>query len=232
MSRAFCFWGISMRRIVFPLILGLGGIGVLLWLGFWQLQRLAWKEALIAGIEARIHDAPTELPVFPDPATDQYLPVTVTGHIGKPMLRVLSSQQFVGSGYRIISPMQVNDRTILLDRGFVAEDGTPRILLQDVTVTGNLLWPQETDSYTPPPDLTANIWFARDVPAMAKALGTEPVMIVAREGPDDSPISPAPVDTAGIPNNHKEYAITWFSLATAWAGMTVYLLWRIRQRTI
>jgi surfeit locus 1 family protein len=40
-----------------------------------------------------------------------------------------------------------------------------------------------------------------------------------------------PVDTQGIPNNHLNYAVTWFSLAAVWAGMTLLLLWRIRQRT-
>lgn len=45
-------------------------------------------------------------------------------------------------------------------------------------------------------------------------------------------IEPRPVDTSGIVNDHLEYAITWFSLAGVWAGMTLYLLWRIRRRTI
>ena len=49
-----------------------------------------------------------------------------------------------------------------------------------VTVTGNLQWPQETDSFTPEPDLRKNIWFARDVPAMAAALDTREVLVVAR----------------------------------------------------
>jgi surfeit locus 1 family protein len=221
----------TMRRILFPLILGLGGVAILISLGIWQVQRLAWKEALLAGIEARIHDAPQPLPVSPDASTDTYMPVTVTGEVGGPMLRILSGQQFIGSGYRIISPMHTGGRTIMVDRGFVAEGDRPADAIPGtVTITGNLAWPNEADAYTPPPDLTRNIWFARDVPAMAAALGTDPVLVVVREGPPDTPITAAPVDTAGIPNNHKEYAITWFSLAVVWAGMTAYLLWRIRRR--
>ena len=54
-----------------------------------------------------------------------------------------------------------------------------------MTVRGNLLWPQDSDSYTPPPDPGTGLWFARDVPAMAAKLGTEPTLIVAREPTGD-----------------------------------------------
>jgi surfeit locus 1 family protein len=43
-------------------------------------------------------------------------------------------------------------------------------------------------------------------------------------------VTPLPVDTSGIPNDHLNYAITWFSLAALWMGMTLYLLWRIRRK--
>ena len=71
----------------------------------------------------------------------------------------------------------------------------------------------------------------RDADAIAAALRTEPTFIVARE-PTGGEIEPMPVDTSAIPNDHLQYAITWFSLAAVWLGMTVYLLWRIRQRTV
>ena len=99
-------------------------------------------------------------------------------------------------------------------------------------VTGNLHWPDEITGSTPEPDLMRNIWFARDVPAMADTLGTEPVLIIARQiDPSDGP-RPMPVGTEGIPNDHLQYAGTWFSLAMIWFVMTLYLLWRIRQKTV
>lgn len=74
------------------------------------------------------------------------------------------------------------------------------------------------------------LWFARDVPALAGALGTEPVMVVAREVAGEAQgVVPVPVDASAIPNDHRQYAITWFSLAVVWAGMTVFFLWRIRR---
>lgn len=226
-----------MRRYLFPLILGLGGIAILISLGVWQLRRLEWKEAMLAEINARIA-APTvafdSLP-GPDRATDMYLPVTVNGRTTGQELLVLSGRKGEGAGYEVIAAFETaGGRRILLDRGFISEEAkTAARRAEAMAGTGNLLWPNETDSYTPPPDAKSGLWFARDVPAMAKALGTEPVMVVLSAAQGDAQgISPTPVDTSAIPNDHREYAITWFSLAAVWAGMTVFLLWRIRQRQI
>ena len=102
----------------------------------------------------------------------------------------------------------------------------------EVDLVGNLYWPDEVDGFTPAPDRDEGIWFARDIPAMADALDTEPVLLVLREAPQtDLGVTPFPVDTGAIPNDHLSYAITWFLLAAAWLGMTLTLLWRIRQRT-
>jgi surfeit locus 1 family protein len=98
-------------------------------------------------------------------------------------------------------------------------------------VEGNLHWPEEVDGFTPAPDARTGLWFARDVPAMAEALGSEPVLIVARS-PTAPGIEPLPVDTSHIPNDHLGYAVQWFGLAAVWLGMTAYLLWRIRRRTV
>ena len=98
-------------------------------------------------------------------------------------------------------------------------------------IEGNLVWPNETDSYTPPPDAKTGLWFARDVHAMAAHLATEPVMVVLRRTDEMTPAAlPMPVDTATIPNDHLQYAITWFLLAAVWAGMTLFYLWRIRRQ--
>ena len=222
------------RRIIFPLLLGILGTAVLIGLGVWQLQRLQWKEGILAEIDARMASAPVALPAAPDPARDRFLPVTATGSITDEEIDVLVSLKGVGPGYRIISAFETDDgRRILLDRGFVRDDqkDTPRPPVYGVTITGNLHWPDEVDSFTPDADTDRNIWFARDVPAMATALGTEPVMIILRTTSEPAPaVSPLPMDSAGIPNDHLGYAIQWFGLAAVWAGMTGWLLWRIRRR--
>ncbi|NNU79729.1 SURF1 family protein [Halovulum dunhuangense] len=220
-----------MKRMILPLVFGLGGAAILVTLAVWQFQRLEWKEGLIAAIEARIGDAPVPLPESPDPARDLYLPVTVEGTTGAAELHVLTSVRPEGPGYRVIAALETAEgRRVLLDRGFVPEaakdDPRPPATL---AVTGNLAWPNETDSFTPDPNLERNIWFARDVPAMAAALGTEPVLIVQRSGQGWPRPQPVSVD---LPNNHFQYAVTWSLLAVAWLAMTGYLLYRIRRNTV
>lgn len=222
-----------MSRALFLIIIGLGGAAILVSLGIWQVQRLAWKEGVIADIDARIIGAPVDLPESPDPVEDAYLPVEVTGSFVGEARRVLVSQRSIGAGYRLITAFQAGEREVLVDRGFVTTDiGNAQAPEGDVTVTGNLQWPQETDGFTPAPDLAENIWFARDVPALAENLGTEPILVVARAvSPADLAVTPFPVDTSQIPNDHLQYAITWFSLAAIWLAMSILFLRRRRGQT-
>lgn len=222
-----------MRRILIPVIFGLAGIAVLIWLGMWQVQRLGWKQDVLAQIDARIAADPVAVPASPDPERDQYLSVQATGQLQTDMLRVLVSQKQVGAGYRLISALQMAERAVLVDRGFIKVDGTaPDAAPGDITITGNLLWPDDRNSSTPENDVTGNIWFARDIDQMAKQLGSDPLLIIARNtSPVDAGVTPLPVDSGAIPNDHLSYAITWFSLAFIWAMMTLYFLWRQRHPT-
>ncbi len=228
---------LMMRRMILPLLFGLIGAGILISLGVWQVQRLAWKEAALAQIETRISAGPVALPAAPAKDPNQYLPVTVTGTFTGEGLDVLVSRKEIGAGYRVIAVMEGDGRRLLIDRGFlkVEDRATPRpdAAAGNVTINGNLLWPDEVNSYTPAPDQKTGMWFARDVPEMARALNTEPVLVVARDSTlVDPKIDAMPVDTAGIPNDHLGYAVQWFGLAAVWLGMTGYLLWRIRRRTV
>ena len=220
--------GPLMHRFLFLLIFGLAGLGVLLSLGFWQVQRLAWKQSVLTEIETRITADSVTLPDRVTVEQDKYLPVTVTGEMEPREIHVLVSVKQVGAGYRIIQPFSTAGRTILVDRGFVpATAKQTERQSGPMQVTGNLHWPDEVDGYTPEPDIDDNIWFARDVPTLAAELGAEPVLLIARSQTDPG-ITPLPVDTAGIPNDHLQYAITWFGLALVWAAMTGYFLWRSR----
>ncbi|CAM3075355.1 surfeit locus 1 family protein [Paracoccus aminovorans] len=221
-----------MRRYLFPLIVGVLGCAILISLGLWQLRRLEWKEDMIARIQNGIEAAPVPLPPAVDP-TMKYLPVTVSGTTTGDEIDVLSGTRESGGGYQVVSGFVTDDgRRILLDRGFVDQDHKrdprPSVRLE---VAGNLHWPQEKGSATPAPNLSENIWFARDVPAMAETLGTQPILVVAAEVRGDAQgVAPIPLAVEGIPNNHLGYAVQWFMFAAVWAGMTVALIWRIRQR--
>lgn len=219
-------------RFVVPVIFGIVGCAVLLGLGVWQVQRLAWKRDMLAAIEAQIGAEPVALPAAPDARGDLYLPVHVAGRTTGDELHVLASVKEVGAVYRVITVVETDaGRRVMADLGVIATTAKdaarpPR----DIAITGNLHWPDEIDGFTPDPDRAANIWFARDVPAMANTLDSDPVLIVARAlDPQVPGVTPLPVGVSGIPNDHLQYAITWFSLAAIWAGMTAFLLWRMTR---
>lgn len=224
-----------MLRLIFPVLLGVIGAGILVGLGVWQWQRLDWKTGILAQIDAKITAAPVALPEIVSPDADKYLPVTVAGRLLGPEALVLTSVKDAGAGYRVIAAMEVSgsDRKIMVDLGFVGD--AKREFLRPttpITVTGNLHWPEEVDRFTPEPELLRHVWFAREVERMANVLGTKQVLVVARTlDPAIPEITPMPVDTASVANDHLTYAITWFSLAFVWLGMTALLVWRIRRRT-
>ncbi len=219
------------KRLVAPLLIGLAGAAILVALGLWQVQRLDWKRGILTEIETEISADPQPLPADPDPAEHRYLPVTLEGSIGPKELHVLVSQKVVGAGYRVIAPFTTEDgRRILVDRGFVPDDAKDEARrIGETALKANLHWPDERNSFTPANERERNIWFARDVAEMAEVLDTEPLLAVVRaETPAAPGIGPLPVSTSGIPNDHLQYAITWFSLAAVWLGMT--LVW-IRRRS-
>ncbi len=222
-----------MKRILLPLIFGTLGCVVLASLGKWQLDRLAWKESELAAINTKIAAEPVQLSDVEEPVGDRYTPVTVTGQTTGSELLALVSVKQVGAGYRVISAFETADsRRVLVDEGFIrsAERDALRPPVE-MQVTGNLLAPDEVDSFTPDPDLANGLVFARDVPLMAEALGTEPILIVARTVSGTDPrATPLPVTSEGIPNNHLGYAVQWFGLALVWAGMTAFYIWRITRR--
>lgn len=223
------------RKMLLPLIFGLIGTAILCSLGTWQLNRLTWKTEVLATIDAKILSEPIDIPLDINETDDQFLPVEATGIIGPEEITLLASVQKIGPGFRVVSAFALEDgRRIMLDRGFVAISAKDAIRPQiEAKITGNLHWPDEMSSSTPVPDIEAGIWFGRDIPAMAKTLKTEPILLVQRTSSEESLVTtPFPVDSAGIPNNHLEYVVTWFGLAIVWFGMTAFLLWRIRQRSV
>ncbi len=223
------------KRMILPLIFGITGCAILLWLGFWQVQRMEWKNNNLAEIEAKMTAPPIAVPANPNKEDHNRMSVQVEVFLTGDELHVLTSQKKGGPGFLVVTSGidVITKRPILIDLGYIpeAEKDSERPG-QHVRVLGNLLWPNETDGFTPDPNIEKNIWFARDIDKMSKALGTDPIMVVARDFMGN-PTGIRPIEIGhDIPNDHKEYAITWFSLALVWFGMTLYLLYRIRQKTV
>ncbi|MFW2587772.1 SURF1 family protein [Sagittula sp. SSi028] len=221
-----------MSRFLAPALIGLLGAATLAWLGTWQIQRLDWKQGILDEIETTITAAPQPLPVMIDPEAQRYMPLELSGTVGSEALYVLVSQKHIGAGWRVISAFETDDgRRVLLDRGFTPIEAKDSPLYQgNATVIGNLHWPDDRNPSTPENDADDNTWFARDLGQMAEALQTEPLLVVARQvTPPDAQITPLPVDTSSIPNDHLQYAITWYSLGVVWLLMTGVWIRRIAK---
>jgi surfeit locus 1 family protein len=221
-----------LRKIIFPLILGVSGCAVLIGLGLWQVDRLAWKQEILVEIDDRLSAAPVPLTRFVNEQSDEYSRVSVIGTPSGEELHVLVSGTEAGTGYRVISRFDTDLGPILVDQGLLALDNKDAAPLRvQMRLVGTLLWPDDQNDSTPAPDLAANIWFARNVETMSTALDTQPLMIVASQtSPADPRLTPLPVNTASIKNDHFEYAVTWFLLAIVWAIMSLYLIFRITRQ--
>ncbi len=220
------------KRMIAPILFGLVGTVILVMLGNWQIDRMIWKEDILARIDARLAAAPVPLPESPEAERDLFLAVQVQGEMVGEEIHVLSSSPATGPGYRVITAFETTDgRRILIDRGIVPEayKEAPRSP-ENGTLTGNLYWLQEDIPITPP-NYPRNIWFGRDPVALAEALDTEPLLLVLSYTSLSSGPLPAPIGN-NIPNSHLGYAVTWYGFALVWIGMTLYLLIRIKRKTV
>ncbi|HXJ01594.1 MAG TPA: SURF1 family protein [Micropepsaceae bacterium] len=226
---------IRFRPLLVPTVWFLFGFAILTGLGVWQIQRLGEKEALIASVERGMRAAPVPLAdaLRDGAANAEYHHVRVTGHFLHEQELYLFSRGPMGAvGADVITPLvQQSGETLLVDRGFVPDalrDPKTRAVAQtagDVTLTGVLRLSQAPGMFTPAANLQTRLWFVKDVPSMAAALGMNvPLVLIeadATPNPGGWPLGGR--TQVEFPNDHLQYAITWFGLALAL--LTVYLVY-------
>ena len=216
------------KKWVFFVFIAIPGLLVLLSLGVWQTKRLAWKESLLENINYNLSSEPLFLPNSVKKSEHNYKMVKVKGALEPRSIFILTPVKGSGAGFRVISPFKLVDGgKILLDRGVIKEKDKSLLKTsgQQSLVTGYLSWPNETDYFTPEPNFTRNIWFSRDLEKMANFLETQPILVVLTENRLDPSIRMQD-PTNDIPNNHLQYAITWFMMAILWFGMSVYFVYK------
>ena len=226
---------IRFRPLLAPTLWFLPGFTLLVGLGVWQIERLHEKEALIASVEAGMKAPPVPLAdaLGQGAAEAEYHHVRVTGRFRHDSELYLFSRGPMGAvGVDIVTPfVQGDGQTVLVDRGFVPDalrDKKTRADGQvpgEMTLTGVLRLSQQPGMFTPAPDRGTRLWFVKDVPSMAAALGVEvpPVLIEADATPNPGGWPLGGRTQVEFPNDHLQYAVTWFGLALAL--MAVYLLY-------
>ncbi|MGE3626430.1 MAG: SURF1 family protein [Hyphomicrobiales bacterium] len=231
------------RRLVAASGFSLVAFVILVGLGAWQMQRLHWKEDLIARMEKQAKADPVELNDalvhWGERGEAEYLRVHVQGAFLHDKELHLYDIRDGAPGWRIITPLDTDDaQIVLVDRGFVPDrlkDPAARAQGQvggEVSLTGAVRAPaSEQGQFTPDNEPAANIWYWRDLERMAEsALDPEqrtslvPFFVEMR---DPAPPGGWPRPHVAVPrlsNRHLEYALTWFGLAAVLVVMYVLFL--------
>jgi surfeit locus 1 family protein len=239
------------RGLLVPALLAALGCAILASLGTWQLERKAWKESLIDTLGRRLAAPPTAVPppsqwASLDAGNAEFRHVRFAADLepGQEALVFTSGSAFrrdvSGPGYWLFAPARLADGSrVVVNRGFVPEarrDPAARLRVTGpVEIVGVMRWPERGGLFTPAGDPAHDLWFVRDhlEIAAAKNWGVVAPFYVEQEAPIPPGGLPQPgMLTIDLPNNHLQYAITWFGLAAGLATVFMFYAraqWRERH---
>jgi len=195
-------------------------------LGVWQVQRLQWKQALIAQVHQRVHAAPV---AAPGPAawpaltreTDEYRHLRLAGQFLDQHSALVQASTVLGAGYWVLTPLRADDGSIVLvNRGFVATRSAPPAGSDRVSVTGLLRMSETGKPFMRDNNPAEQRWYTRNVQAIAAAQGLGAVAPYFLDQ-DAGAAANGPVGgltVISFKNNHLVYALTWFALSLMAAG--------------
>ena len=193
-------------------------------LGFWQLYRLSWKLDLINQIENSLKVEPIELQ---NVEKKNYLRIKTSGQIDFEKQIYLYNLNETGKpGFEVINPIKIGNEDYLINRGWISFDkkNKPEInIIDQKNIIGTLKLQSKSSSFKPKNEIEKNYWFTLDREDILKFTGRNfSKYIIYLNGNYENPRPK--VVTAKISNNHKKYAITWFSMAIS--ILLIYLYFR------
>lgn len=235
--------------VILALVSGLVALAILLMLGAWQVQRLQWKEDLLATIQARVHAVPRPLDEVLGSGSAvadlEYTPVRLEGVFVHSAERHFFATWNGASGFFVYTPLlRSGGDFVFVNRGFVPYDRKdpakrPASLVEGpVEVTGLLRAPlvEKPSSILPDNDPAKNLFYWKDIRAMAESSGLPAdasvlgVFVDADDAPNAGGLPVGGVTIVDLPNNHLQYAVTWYGLAAALAAVLGAWLWRNFRR--
>ena len=193
-------------------------------LGTWQIIRLNWKNNLIIEIENSLKNPPVELA---QSKKENFLKIKTSGSIDFGKQIYLYNLNDSGTpGFEVINPITIGDENYLINRGWIPfeKKGTEEINIFDQeNIIGTLKLQGRKNIFKPDNDLVENYWFSLNREDVLKFTGKNfSKYIIYLDGNYQFP-RPKKI-TANISNNHKKYAMTWFSLAIS--ILLLYLYFR------
>jgi surfeit locus 1 family protein len=197
---------------------------VLLSLGSWQLYRLNWKLNLLSEIENSLKNDPVE---FSKVDKKNYLRIKTSGIINfNKQIYLYNLNESGKPGFEVINPIIINNENYLINRGWIPfnKKDKPEVnLINESNIVGTLKLQHEASTFKPDNDINKNYWFTLNREDIFKYTGKKfSDYIIYLNG--DYKLPKPKVITANISNNHKKYAITWFSMAIS--ILLIYLYFR------
>ena len=193
-------------------------------LGTWQIIRLNWKNNLIFEIENSLKNPPVELSNINH---ENYLRVKTSGDIDfEKQIYLYNLNENGTPGFEVINPLSVNQKHYLINRGWIPfeKKGMQEINeFDEKNIVGTLKLQGRKNIFKPDNDIEKNYWFSLDREDIMKFTGKEFSNYIIYLNGDYKFPKPKKI-TANISNNHKKYAITWFSLAIS--ILLLYLYFR------
>ena len=193
-------------------------------LGSWQLYRLTWKLDLIKQIEGSLKNKPVKLS---SSEKKNYLRIKTSGNINfEKQIYLYNLNESGKPGFEVINPILIDNENYLINRGWIPFDKKekPEInLINQNNINGTLKNQTKANFFKPKNDIGKNYWFTLDRDDIFKYTGKKfSKYIIYLNG--DYQLPKPKVITANISNNHKKYAITWFSMAIS--ILLIYLYFR------
>lgn len=231
---------LGFRPALWPTLITVPAVLITFGLGVWQVQRLFWKEGVIA--ERQEHVARPVLDGLParfDAAEQEFRRVRLTGSFvhDKELLRPARSLKEGAIGFQVFTPFKLDKGGyVFVNRGWVPQQRELPDARRDgqaagqVDLEGLLRAPPQAGWFTPDNNPAKNRWFRIDIGQMAKATGLGPfkpyyVAAGSRPNPGGYPVGGQTRLT--VRNEHLQYAITWFALSLV--GIVIYVLYHRRR---
>ena len=197
---------------------------MLLSLGSWQLYRLNWKLNLLSEIENSLKNDPVELSKVDK---KNYLRIKTSGIVDfNKQIYLYNLNESGKPGFEVINPIIINNENYLINRGWIPfnKKDKPEVnLINESNIVGTLKLQHEASTFKPDNDINKNYWFTLNREDIFKYTGKKfSDYIIYLNG--DYKLPKPKVITANISNNHKKYAITWFSMAIS--ILLIYLYFR------
>jgi len=193
-------------------------------LGSWQIVRLNWKNNLILEIENSLKNPPVELT---QSNKENYLKIKTSGSIDFDKQIYLYNLNDKGApGFEVINPILIDNKNYLINRGWIPfeKKGSKEInFFDENNIVGTLKLQGKKNIFKPNNDIEENYWFSLNRDDILKFTGKEFSEYLIYLGGNYELPKPKKI-TANISNNHKKYAITWFSLAIS--ILLLYLYFR------